>query len=118
VGLVRYWTVDEARDYLPRLRELVETIHHAARVRAGAAGSVNGDRSPMAAAQEAFEELEEGDIVLRDATTGLVDFHALGDDGVVYYLCWKRGEPDLAWWHLPEEGFPGRKPLPRGDQAT
>ncbi|MFN2607074.1 MAG: DUF2203 domain-containing protein [Acidimicrobiales bacterium] len=111
---MRYWTVDEAREYLPRLRALVERIHHAASVRAGRAGSANGSRSHMADAQEAFEELEAGDIILRDASAGLIDFHARGADGVVYYLCWRRGEPDLAWWHLPEEGFPGRKPLPRG----
>ncbi|MDQ6799139.1 MAG: DUF2203 domain-containing protein [Actinomycetota bacterium] len=110
---MRYWTLDEARAYLPRLRELVERIHYAAQARSGNVGSTNGNRSPMVDAQEAYEELNEGDIILRDATTGLIDFHARGDDGVVYYLCWRRGEEELAWWHLPEEGFPGRKPLPR-----
>ena len=93
---MRYWTVEEARAYLPRLKELVETIHHAAQARTGAAPTPNGDRSPM-----------------RDANTGLIDFHALGADGVVYFLCWRLGEDELGWWHLPEEGFPGRKPLPR-----
>ncbi len=112
---MRYWTVDEARAYLPRLKELVETIHHAARAQKGAVPSVNGDRSPMRDAQEAYEELLAGDIILRDPNTGLVDFHARGSDGVVYFLCWRLGEPELAWWHLPEEGFPGRKPLPRED---
>jgi len=110
---MRYWTLDEARAYLPRLRVLVEKIHLAAQARSGTVGSTNGDRSPAVDAQEAYEELDEGDIILRDATTGLIDFHAKGDDGVVYYLCWRLGEDELAWWHLPEEGFPGRKPLPR-----
>ncbi len=110
---MRYWTVDEARAYLPRLRELVEKIHFAAQSRTGNVGSTNGDRSPVVAAQEAYEELNTGDIILRDVTTGLIDFHAQGRDGVVYYLCWRLGEDELAWWHLPEEGFPGRKPLPR-----
>ncbi|HEX2192869.1 MAG TPA: DUF2203 family protein [Acidimicrobiales bacterium] len=110
---MRFWTVEEARAYLPRLKELVETIHHAAQARTGAVPSSNGDRSPMVDAQEAYEELLAGDIILRDAGTGLIDFHAQGADGVVYLLCWRRGEPELAWWHLPEEGFPGRKPLPR-----
>ena len=105
--------MEEARAYLPRLRELVGVIRHAAQARTGAAPSENGDRSPMVDAQEAYEELLAGDIILRDAITGLIDFHAVGDDGVVYYLCWRLGEPDLAWWHLCEEGFPGRKPLPR-----
>ena len=110
---MRYWTVEEAQAYLPRVKELVETIRHAARSRTGAVPSPNGDRSPMVDAQEAYEELVAGDIILRDANTGLLDFHARGADGVVYLLCWRRGEAELAWWHLPEEGFPGRKPLPR-----
>jgi hypothetical protein len=110
---VRFWTVEEARAYLPRVKELVEVIRQAALVRAGRHPSPNGQRSLLVDAEEAFQELQEGDIILRDATTGLIDFHAEGRDGVVYYLCWKLGEPELAWWHLPEEGFPGRKPLPR-----
>jgi len=112
-GAVRYWTVEEARAYLPRVRELVETIRHATLARAGKAPSTNGDHSPMADAQQAFEELEAGDIVLRDPSTGLIDFRAMGTDGVVYLLCWHLGEDDLAWWHLPEAGIAGRQPLPR-----
>ncbi len=110
---MRYWTVDEARAYLPRLKELVETVRHSSQVQAGKAGSRNGSRSPVSESVEAVAELKAGDIVLRDANTGLTDFPALGEDGVVYYLCWRLGEDDLSWWHLPEEGFPGRKPLPR-----
>ena len=110
---MRFWTVEEARAYLPRVKELVEVIRNAAMVRAGNLPSTNGNRSPIRDAQEAFEELREGDIILRDANQGLIDFHAQGDDGVVYYLCWRRGEDGLDWWHLPEDGFPGRKPLPR-----
>lgn len=64
----------------------------------------------------AVAELRDGDIVLRDAEAGLVDFHAKGADGVVYLLCWRADEDDLAWWHLPDEGFAGRKPLPRHPQ--
>ena len=111
---MRYWTVAEARAYLPRLRKLVGVIRHAAQAHAGKIPSVNGNRSPMIDAQEAFEELQAGDIVLRDAHTGLIDFHARGADGVVYHLCWRFDDGDeLSWWHLPSEGFPGRKPLPR-----
>ncbi len=111
---MRYWTVAEAQAYLPRLRQLVGVIRHAAQAHAGKIPSVNGNRSPMIDAQEAFEELQAGDIVLRDAHTGLIDFHARGGDGVVYHLCWRFDDGDeLSWWHLPSEGFPGRKPLPR-----
>jgi hypothetical protein len=108
---VRYWTVAEARAYLPRLRELVERIRQAAaaveRARYNGRGAVGGG------VRDALAELAEGDIILRDAGAGLVDFHARGADDVVYLLCWRADEDDLAWWHLPEEGFAGRKPLPR-----
>ncbi len=110
---MRYWTVAEAREHLPRLRELLGVIRHAARAHTGKIPSENGDRSPMVDAQEAFDELQAGDIVLRDAHTGLVDFHSRGADDVVYFLCWRLDDDDLAWWHLPTEGYPARKPLPR-----
>jgi len=110
---VRYWTVEEAQAYLPRLRVLLTTIRDAALAQAGTHPSRNGSRSPMVDAQEAFEQLEADDIVLRDAAQGLIDFHARGPDGVVYLLCWKLGEDGLGWWHLPAEGFAGRKRLPR-----
>lgn len=110
---MRYWTVEEARAYLPRLRALLETVRQTNQVQAGRVGSRNGRASPVAEAKEALEELRAGSIILRDATTGLTDFPALGEDGVVYFLCWRLGDEELSWWHLPEEGFPGRKPLPR-----
>lgn len=110
---MRYWTVSEARAHLPRVRQLAECIRHAAKLRKGEAASANGNRAPILLAQEALEELQAGDIVFRDAMTGLLDFHAMGADGVVYFLCWRLDEADIGFWHLPSEGFPGRKPLPR-----
>jgi hypothetical protein len=114
---VRYWTVDEARAYLPRLAELVAGIREAVAVAARA--STNGHRRVGAAIdpRQAVAELQDGDIVLRDPDEGIIDFHALGTDGVEYFLCWRLGEDDLAWWHLPEEGFAGRKPLPREPES-
>jgi hypothetical protein len=109
---MRYWTVEEARAYLPRLRELLATVREGAaetgRVRGNGHVPREADGLPAALA-----ELSESDIVLRDPESGLVDFHALGEDGVVYFLCYRLDDDDLSWWHLPEEGFAGRKPLPR-----
>ena len=110
---MRYWTVDEARAYLPRLRELVATVHEVATVGDRAPGNGKGRTEPAADVAAALQELEEGSIVLRDPSTGLVDFPARGEDGVVYFLCYRLDEDDLEWWHLPEDGFPGRKRLPR-----
>lgn len=43
----------------------------------------------------------------------LADFpHKLGDDEV--YLCWKAGETRITHFHGVEEGFAGRRPLPKG----
>jgi hypothetical protein len=110
---MRFWTVDEARAYLPRVRQLLEVIRGVA---TGAARSGSNGHGPVGAAdavQASLEELRDGDIILRDAESGLVDFHARGNDGVVYLLCWRHGDDDLGWWHLPEEGLAGRKALPR-----
>ena len=110
---MRYWTVEEARAYLPRLTELLVALRGAAGVATRARS--NGHRQPATDMdpRDVLDELEQGDIVLRDPEQGLIDFHAVGPDGVVYLLCWRLGEEDLAWWHLPDEGFAGRRPLPR-----
>ncbi len=30
---------------------------------------------------------------------------------VEVYLCWRVGEPNIAFWHGVDEGFAGRKPI-------
>ena len=32
-------------------------------------------------------------------------------DGEVRMLCYHIEEPDLEWWHRPEDGFAGRRPI-------
>jgi hypothetical protein len=49
-------------------------------------------------------------IVLRDPETGLVDFPAVVE-GQDVFLCWRLGEDRVAYWHGPEGGFAGRRPL-------
>ena len=60
--------------------------------------------------QEYVEELRHIGIEPRSATEGLVDFPSVMD-GRLVFLCWKWGEPELLFWHEPEEGFRGRHPL-------
>lgn len=47
---------------------------------------------------------------LKDLDAGLVDFphHR---DGQIVFLCWKRGEARIEYWHDLESGFAGRQPL-------
>jgi hypothetical protein len=128
--------VEEAQAYLPRLRLLLGVIRRAANLvvsargnghavlpgaplPAGPAQSESAESEPVAPAEpavafdvkEALAELEDQGIVLRDPDRGLIDFTAL-HNGREVLLCWQLGEEDLAWWHLPEDGFAGRRPLP------
>ena len=42
----------------------------------------------------------------------LLDFPA-ELDGDTVLLCWLEGERELRWYHKPEHGFAGRRPIPR-----
>lgn len=55
-------------------------------------------------------ELEDLGIKVRDLDYGSVDFPA-DRYGEKVMLCWRYGEPDVSYWHKPDEGFNGRKPL-------
>ena len=47
------------------------------------------------------------------ASPALVDF--LGrKDGREVYLCWRLGEPEVAYWHELDAGYTGRRPLTPG----
>jgi len=54
-----------------------------------------------------FQELG---VELKDLDQGLVDFPSYRD-GKLVYLCWKRGETRIGFWHDLESGFAGRQPL-------
>ncbi len=60
--------------------------------------------------QSAFNQLERLGCVLKDLTTGLVDFHSLRN-GELVCLCWKLGEDRIQFWHTLSDGYPGRQPL-------
>lgn len=49
-------------------------------------------------------------VQVKDVDRGLVDFPSRhGDEDVL--LCWHVGEPEIGWFHGPEDGFAGRRPL-------
>ncbi|HVA03392.1 MAG TPA: DUF2203 domain-containing protein [Acidimicrobiales bacterium] len=153
---MRYWTVEEAQAYIPRLRLLLGVIRRAKNLVVSARGNGHAvlpgapspagppkppsspagshpsgwtasesppgepevpDTPPMSEApvsfdaKEALAELEEEGIILRDPERGLIDFTAL-HNGREVLLCWQLGEDELAWWHFPDDGFAGRRPLP------
>lgn len=55
-------------------------------------------------------ELEDLGVVVKDLDYGLVDFPA-DRYGEKVMLCWRYGESEVLYWHKPNEGFNGRKPL-------
>jgi hypothetical protein len=123
-----HYSLEEANAALPRVSELLVTLRAAnerlgdeeAREALGEAAPGNGGGEPgrvvsegFLALRDAIMELRERDIVLRDMGRGLVDFPAMRD-GREIYLCWEEGEPEISFWHEPDAGFGGRRPL---DQA-
>jgi hypothetical protein len=60
--------------------------------------------------QAGVARLVEMDILLRDISSGLIDFPALVS-GRPIWLCWRLGEADVAHWHPHDEGFDTRRPL-------
>jgi hypothetical protein len=124
----RHYSLEEASAELPRVAELLERMRSArdrlgdseARAALVAAGQGNGGGRPGKVVSEGFLELREAmlelrerEIVLRDLDRGLVDFPALRE-GREVYLCWEEGEPEIGFWHDPDAGFAGRRPLGDG----
>jgi hypothetical protein len=115
----RSWTVEQANAALPWVSEALARVQAllaaARRERRQAAGRVEGNGHAVAAGgtelRAAVEALDEAGIVLRDLEAGLVDFPARLPDGREYLLCWVLGEPEVAFWHWPEAGYAGRRPL-------
>jgi hypothetical protein len=129
----RYFTPNEANDALNEIRPLAEELvaHRveqrrceerqaelAARI-AGNGGAI--EPQTLAAAEEAEQRervavarcvnaIHERGAIVKDLDEGLLDFPALRD-GEEILLCWRLGEPEVAYWHGLEEGFAGRKRL-------
>jgi hypothetical protein len=54
--------------------------------------------------------------VVKSVEQGLVDFYGV-IEGRLIFLCWKRGEKSIDFYHHLEDGFQGRIPLPTEEPA-
>ena len=132
--MARHFTLEEAESVLPLVRERLEMAHTAreglAAVtsalestsnRAAMAGGILVDRKQVInwrSKQEALarrlremvSEIHAFGCQVKDLDTGLVDFPTLYR-GKEALLCWKLGEARIEFWHGPDEGFKGRKPI-------
>ena len=62
------------------------------------------------ALRSAIKQVQSTGCVVKDLDIGLIDFPTLFR-GQEVYLCWKLGEPEIAFWHGTDEGFRGRKAI-------
>ena len=133
-AVARFFTPDEANEALEYVRPIAEEMVRHSRELAQAqiqqaelvariAGN-GGDITPgevrdaaeeVARAADAVADcvrrLDDAGVQVKDLHEGLLDFQSeYGGEEVL--LCWKVGEPEVAFWHGLDEGFAGRKPLP------
>jgi hypothetical protein len=92
----RTWTLAEANAALGRISEHVRAAMDA------------DDHTRLLGIVDALAH--EG-VLLRDPSSGLIDFAARSSDGRPYWLCWMWGEPEIDTWHWIEDGFAGRTPV-------
>lgn len=119
----RYFTLDEAQALVPRLTEWLGLARRSLAELREVAERMRTDRSPELAREMVrlrreietiLREIDEHGVEVKGIDEGLCDFRALRA-GEVVYLCWKLGEPRIAWWHPLESGFAGRQPVDPAD---
>ncbi len=110
----RLFTPREAQNTLPLVRRIVtDILETARRIR-----ELPEDNAELPGLQgeleENLREIESIGCFFKDwdFSVGLVDFPAM-IDGETVFLCWRSDEDELAWYHRIEEGYQGRKPLPK-----
>jgi len=65
---------------------------------------------------KAIEDLENTGVLIKSIEEGLLDFPSIRFNEEVF-LCWKKGETEIKFWHGKDEGFMGRKPLSVSDES-
>ena len=126
---MKRFTKEEAEALIPELEKIFETVADiAARAELKAMGlrkleDAGNDPAAVAIERSQLQFLAQGinDWLQRIVELGalpkgvepaLVDFPAV-IEGREAYLCWKLGDKKLTHWHGVDEGFSGRKPLPK-----
>ena len=60
--------------------------------------------------QNILAEIDSIGVKVKDLEKGLLDFPSTLN-GKSILLCWMLGEKEIAYWHSPEAGYAGRKPV-------
>ena len=129
----RRFTIEEVEDLLPWLRTQLDLLaatqvtlialendKHQLMAKTISNGTSNTD-SRLSENQKSIADVSdtlgqtadritsEG-VIIRDNSTGLVDFPSVRD-GTEVYLCWYRSEESLLYWHPLDTGVSGRQPI-------
>ena len=123
---MKTFTLEEANELVPQVARLLDDLI-AARNRLADMGSKlqsllqrasgNGGNQygneyyvTLEKFNQRLETLQALGCEIKDLDQGLVDFPAYRE-GKLVYLCWKRGEDRIQFWHDLDAGFAGRQPL-------
>jgi hypothetical protein len=126
----RLFTVEEVNELIPALEvvmgHLLQNAHqirdavlatarqlgkHPDEIRAADLIAVRPElERNLEAIREAMAQIAGMGGEVKGLDLGLVDFPS-EIDGQEVLLCWQFGEREVGFYHLPDEGFAGRKPL-------
>ena len=123
---MKLFTVEEANALLPELRRLIAGLDRTRsrlqqlepEAELAAERASEGGGTPFGIEYAAIvarsltltQQILGLGVEIKDFDQGLCDFPHLRE-GKIVYLCWKRGESRIEWWHDVEAGFAGRQPL-------
>jgi hypothetical protein len=123
---VRYFSVDEANALLPQIEPLMgQLLERRARVvrarqevealledlHSDVGGPVASEMvQDFAAIERLAARIQAFGCIIKDMNAGLLDF-LTERNGREVYLCWRYGEPRVAFYHELHTGFNGRQPV-------
>ena len=102
---------DEAVEVRADLVELQSALNHGT---ASPLGGLPEVKALEARLSELLGWFSSEGLDLKGIAPLLLDFPA-ELDGDIVLLCWLEGERELRWYHKPEHGFAGRRPIPGTD---
>lgn len=122
----QYFTVEEANAILPEIDILMDQlqVHRSRMIKfrreivellevqdSDFGGSVASSLvSDFIAIERLMSEIRSHGCLIKDLNTGLVDFLSTRD-GREVYLCWRYGEPRIAFYHELHTGFKNRQQI-------
>jgi hypothetical protein len=122
----KHFSVEEANDLLPELRQLLAGIRAVrdslvieweraqpvlkAASQNGGGKEASGYVSDLTRLNVQLRELHRRGVVMKDLDRGLIDFPHWRD-GQEVFLCWELSEDSVGYWHELETGYQGRKPI-------